>query len=226
MTENRWNSSGIFSRLTTLQLLQEVQKFMNKMSESEQFQGRIIFMSTFNDTIWGVKDNEKEVLLIPHLCCTCKKISSRTLIILRTWIRIKVVLYLQRKTRRKMGRSRWIDDQIRRRKRTTQFSVPRVRCLEERSKAKEVENYLFTSVPMEIRLKLFAHLFLLISSVSTEQSQICVRSTVTVEQEQGDLLFQSNLTHTSRQQTYWHWHLHVRLRLLHKNIYCKCTKNE
>ena len=73
----------------------------------------------------------------------------------------------------------------------------------ERSKAKEVENYQYTSVPMVIRLKLFfAHSFLLISSISTEQSQICVKSTVTVEQEQGDLLWQSNLTHISRQQTY------------------------
>ena len=49
---------------------------------------------------------------------------------------------------------------------------------------------------LEIRLKLFfAQLFLLISSVSTEQSQTCVKSTVAVEQEQGDLLWQSNLTH-------------------------------
>ena len=37
----------------------------------------------------------------------------------------------------------------------TQFSEQRVRCLEERSKAKEVENYQYTSGPMEIRLKLF-----------------------------------------------------------------------
>ena len=50
---------------------------------------------------------------------------------------------------------------------------PRVHCLEERSKAKEVGNYLHTSVPMGIRLKLFfAPLFLLISSVSAERSQI------------------------------------------------------
>ena len=41
-------------------------------------------------------------------------------------------------------------------------------------KAKDVENYRYTSVPMGIRLKLiFAQLFLLISSVSTEQSQMC-----------------------------------------------------
>ena len=37
----------------------------------------------------------------------------------------------------------------------TQFSEPRVHCPEERSKAKEVENYHHTSVPMGIRLKLF-----------------------------------------------------------------------
>ena len=58
----------------------------------------------------------------------------------------------------------------------TQSSDPRVHYPEERSKAKEVENYLYTSAPMGIRLKLFfAQLFLLISSVSTEQSQICGR---------------------------------------------------
>ena len=42
----------IFPRFTTLQLVQEVQKFMNKMGDPEQFQGRIIFMSMFNDVIW------------------------------------------------------------------------------------------------------------------------------------------------------------------------------
>ena len=45
---------------TTLQLVDEVQKFMSKMSDPAQFQGRIIFMSMFNDIIWGNKDNETE----------------------------------------------------------------------------------------------------------------------------------------------------------------------
>ena len=83
----------------------------------------------------------------------------------------------------------------------TQFSEPRVHCLEERSKAKEVENCRYTSVPMEIRLKLFfAQLFLLISSVSTEQSQICVMNTVLVKQERGDPCWQDNVTQCSSQQ--------------------------
>ena len=38
--EFEWN---IFPGFTTLQLVQEVQEFMNKMSEPEQFQGRFIF---------------------------------------------------------------------------------------------------------------------------------------------------------------------------------------
>ena len=44
-----WN---IFPGFTALQLVQEVQKFMSKMGEPEQFQGRIIFMSMFNDIIY------------------------------------------------------------------------------------------------------------------------------------------------------------------------------
>ena len=33
---------------------------MKKMSEPEQFQGRIIFMSMFNGITWGSTDNEQE----------------------------------------------------------------------------------------------------------------------------------------------------------------------
>ena len=47
--EFEWN---IFTGFTTLQLVDEVEKFMNKMSDPAQFQGRIIFMSMFNDIIW------------------------------------------------------------------------------------------------------------------------------------------------------------------------------
>ena len=43
--------------------------------------------------------------------------------------------------------NRWWSDSE---KADTQFSEPRVRCPEERSKAKEVENYRYTSVPMGI----------------------------------------------------------------------------
>ena len=56
--EFEWN---IFQGFTTLQLCNKVQEFMSKMSDqSEEFKGRIIFMSMFNDTSWGSEDNEQE----------------------------------------------------------------------------------------------------------------------------------------------------------------------
>ena len=57
--EFEWN---IFQGFTTLQLLHEVHKFMNKMSDPDQFKGRIIFMPMFNDIIWRIKDNEQECI--------------------------------------------------------------------------------------------------------------------------------------------------------------------
>ena len=59
----------------------------------------------------------------------------------------------------------------------TQFSVLRVPCPKERSKAKVVENYQYTFALIRERLKLFfAQLFLLISTALTEQSQTCVKN--------------------------------------------------
>ena len=58
---------------------------------------------------------------------------------------------------------------------------------------KEVENYRYASVPMEIRLKLFfAQLFLLISSVSTGQSQKCEKSMKPFMKERGNPLSEGN----------------------------------
>ena len=44
--------STIFPGFTTLQLVDKVQEFVNKMGDPAQFQGRIIFMSMCNDIIW------------------------------------------------------------------------------------------------------------------------------------------------------------------------------
>ena len=50
-----------FPGFTTLQLCNKVQDFMSKMNKDpEEFTGRIIFMSMFNDISWGSKDNEQE----------------------------------------------------------------------------------------------------------------------------------------------------------------------
>ena len=46
---------------------------MSKMCEPEQFQGRIIFMSMFNDIIWGKKTMKRNVLLIPLVSLFTKR---------------------------------------------------------------------------------------------------------------------------------------------------------
>ena len=77
-----------------------------------------------------------------------------------------MVFYSRIQTTRRMGQScRANDDKIWR-KRTLQFSVPRVHCPEERSKAKEVENFRYTSVPMGIRLKLFFRTIISVNQLS------------------------------------------------------------
>ena len=42
---------NIFPGFTTLQLINKVQEFMTKMDDPSQFQGRIIFMSMFNNIL-------------------------------------------------------------------------------------------------------------------------------------------------------------------------------
>ena len=55
-------------RIHTLQLVREVQEFLlNMCTEPEDFTGRIIFMSMFNDISWGSKDNEQECELSAKL---------------------------------------------------------------------------------------------------------------------------------------------------------------
>ena len=56
--EFEWN---IFPGFNTLQLSQEVKSLLLRLDETpENFTGRIIFMSMFNDISWGSRANEKE----------------------------------------------------------------------------------------------------------------------------------------------------------------------
>ena len=57
--EFEWN---MYPGFTTLQLVDKVQDFKNKMGDPSQFQGRIIFMSMFNGIIWRTTDNEQECI--------------------------------------------------------------------------------------------------------------------------------------------------------------------
>ena len=60
---SRWNSSGMFSQdsIRCSSATQSPRVPVKKMSvEPEDFTGRIIFMSMFNDISWKSEDNEQE----------------------------------------------------------------------------------------------------------------------------------------------------------------------
>ena len=196
--EFEWN---IFPGFSTLEFVREVQKFMSNMGETEQFQGRIRFMSMFNDIIWRNKDNETECIANSTLVSLfAKRFPAGRWSFLGPGSETKWY-----STDKERPRGEWDSVaelmMIKFGESGHQFSEQPVRCLEERSKAKEVEFFL-TSLPMVIRLKFFfAQSFLSVSSESTEQFQNCVKCTVSAKLAQGDLLWQSNPTHFSRQQT-------------------------
>ena len=51
----------IFPGFTTLGILEEIQKFMTELQcEPEQFKGRIIFMSMYNDIVCGERGNTEK----------------------------------------------------------------------------------------------------------------------------------------------------------------------
>ena len=114
--EFEWN---IFAGFTTLQ---KSKSSALKWAIHQNFKGRIIFMSMFHDISWGSEDDEQECDADANLVSNlCKEIPTRTMVIPRTWIGNKVVLRWQRKTRRKLGSRRWIDDDQIQRKRTPSF---------------------------------------------------------------------------------------------------------
>ena len=194
-----------FTGFTTLQFVDKVQEFMNKMGDPAQFQERIIFMSMFNDIMWGSADNQRECIAIATLVVSflSKRFPSGCWSFLglrseKMGIRLTSINHEENATE---SLNWWWSNSE---KADTQFSVPRVHCHEERSRTKVMDNYLYIFVPMEILLKLFfTQLFLLIGSVSTEQSQICVKNTVLAMWEQGDLFWQNNLTHCLCRQVRW-----------------------
>ena len=89
--EFEWNISPGF---TTLQLSHKVQELLLRLGETpDNFTGRIIFMSMFNNISWGSRDNKKECESNAQLVSLCAKIRSRTVVIPPAWIREEVVFY-------------------------------------------------------------------------------------------------------------------------------------
>ena len=180
---NWWWANGIrleyFPGFTTLQLCNKVLEFMSKMSDKpEEFQGRIIFMSMFNDIIWRSTDNERECDANADFVSILAKrftpgrwsffgpgsekkwystYDSRPQ---REWDRVPQLMMIQ----------------------FAESGHPVFRATSRLSrgtfKSRGCVKLSIHFCADRERLKLFfAQLFLSISSVSTEQSQICVKNT-------------------------------------------------
>ena len=82
--EFEWNN---FPGFNTLQLSEEAKSFLLRLGETpENFTGRILFLSMFNDISCGSRDNEKEYLSnAQSRFSKCKKIWNRTMVIYWSW---------------------------------------------------------------------------------------------------------------------------------------------
>ena len=224
-TEFEWS---IFPGFTTLQLCSKVQELLSRLSvEPEKITGRIIFMSMFNDISCGSKDNKKNAIQVLSSFLSMRKDFSKTMVIPLTWIRKEMVFYSWIQSTRRMGQNCRADDVNICRKQTP--SLPIHESIIQRSAQKQrwwntCQN---TIALTRERLKLFfAQLFPSISSVFTEQSQICAKNVTPSMLEQGDLLWQDHLTHCSCQVWWKHTYLWPMIMHNKKQIYCKDIKNE
>ena len=199
---NWWRADGIrvkkFPGFTTLQLCNKVHEFMSKLGETEQFQGRIIFMSMFNDIIWWNKDNGTEwkadstlvsvfVKGFPAgrwsflgLGSETKRYSTNKERLGGKWDRVAELMMI------KFGESG--------------PSFPSNESVLSRNAQKQRRWKIFYTLLCRwwYDWNCFSHNHFCQSAQYLRSS---LKNTVAVKQEQGNLLWQSNLTHCSRQQT-------------------------
>ena len=95
-TENQWNSSGIFSRIHYFGVCPRSPRVHDQNGRPITIPRTIyLHVSMFNETIWWFTYNEREcIVYATFVILFARKISSRTLVILRIWIVKEVVLYI------------------------------------------------------------------------------------------------------------------------------------
>ena len=76
----------------------------------EQFQGKIIFMSMYNDIVWGERAKREFFCEFCQCCSIRSKVHARMLVISGTWLREEVVRDPCQQTRRRMGHDCWKHD--------------------------------------------------------------------------------------------------------------------
>ena len=134
----------------------------------------------------------------------------------RTWTRKEVVFYLQRKTTRRMGQSRWIDDDQIQRKRTPSFpsheSISRG-TLKSKGGGKSSMHFCADGDTIETVLRTIISVNQL--SIYGAVSHVCDECGSPAMLEQWRPVFgRDNLTHCPCQHKCWSKHLHLWLMIL------------
>ena len=156
-----------------------------------------------------------------------RKDFSKTMVIPLTWIRKEMVFYSWIQSTNRMEQNCRSDDVNTCRKQTPSLPIHESIIQRRAQKQRWWETCQYTIALTRERLKLFfAQLFQSISSVFTVQSQICAKNVTPSTLEQGDLLWQDNLTHCSCQVWWKHTYLWPMVMHNKKQIYCKDIKNE
>ena len=166
----------IFPGFTTLQILAEIHNMMTEVQcELEQFFGRIIFMSMYQDMYGEKKKTKNCVLRIPHPWQDMQEDSHTDIGRFSGLNQKRNGTELTRTSRTGNGimlRKIWWLTSV---KADIPCSADPVLSNDDLCAAKKVENCLYTSVVIQIQSKwFFARSFPSISSVSTEQLRICV----------------------------------------------------
>ena len=160
------------------------------MSDPEQFQGRIVFMSMFKDIIWRTKDNEQECTANATLVSLfAKRFPARRWSFLgpgseKKWF----------STYNERPRGEW--DRV--------AEVMRIKFGESGHPVFRATSPLSRgTVKSKGGGKLSTHFCADGDTIETVfRTIICVRNTVPVKQERGDPCWQDNLVHCSSQQNY------------------------
>ena len=187
-TEFEWN---IFPGFTTLQLCDKINDLLSDFGQTpETFTGKILFMSMFNDISCDRKGNKDECLANAE---TVKVLARRFGI--GQWSFIgpgseKKWYSSENSPQGAWGRHCRAKCCWNLQKVDILLSVPRLRCPEAFSRAKDVENCRYTSLQMWTQLIQFIALFFLsIGSVSTEQWQPYAKNLRAIKIDQGNLRF-------------------------------------
>ena len=165
--ECEWN---IFPGFNTLQLNQEVKSLLLKLDETpENFTGKIIFMSMFNDISWGSRDNEKEcesnARLVSLNAKRIGKDNGHFSILAQRKSGVLSVQIVHNVNGTESQRRWWWHSQ----KADTQSSVPRVHCPELKSKGGGKLSIHYCA-DLDTIKTVFRTIFSVIGSIFTDQS--------------------------------------------------------